>query len=300
MIVHPNFDPVAIHLGPLAVRWYGLMYLIGFILAIVIGRLRLKLPYVAAQGWSARDIDDIVFYGVLGTVLGGRLGYVLFYKPDFYFAHPLDVFKVWQGGMSFHGGFLGVAAAMALFAWQRKRSWLQVTDFIAPMVPSGLAAGRLGNFINGELWGRVTSPDAPWAMMFPGASRDDGAWLAAHPAEAAKWHLNEVFAQYQMLPRHPSELYEIALEGIALFLVLWFYSRKPRPLGAITAVFVIGYGLARFTVEFAREPDDYLGLLSFGLSMGQWLSLPMIVGGTLLLIWAYRRKGALSASAQNR
>lgn len=284
MIVHPNFDPVAIHLGPLAVRWYGLMYLIGFILAIVIGRLRLKLPYVAAQGWSARDIDDIVFYGVLGTVLGGRLGYVLFYKPDFYFAHPLDVFKVWQGGMSFHGGFLGVAAAMALFAWQRKRSWLQVTDFIAPMVPSGLAAGRLGNFINGELWGRVTSPDAPWAMMFPGASRDDGAWLAAHPAEAAKWHLNEVFAQYQMLPRHPSELYEIALEGIALFLVLWFYSRKPRPLGAITAVFVIGYGLARFTVEFAREPDDYLGLLSFGLSMGQWLSLPMIVGGTLLLI----------------
>lgn len=249
MIVHPNFDPVAIHLGPLAVRWYGLMYLIGFILAIVIGRLRLKLPYVAAQGWSARDIDDIVFYGVLGTVLGGRLGYVLFYKPDFYFAHPLDVFKVWQGGMSFHGGFLGVAAAMALFAWQRKRSWLQVTDFIAPMVPSGLAAGRLGNFINGELWGRVTSPDAPWAMMFPGASRDDGAWLAAHPAEAAKWHLNEVFAQYQMLPRHPSELYEIALEGIALFLVLWFYSRKPRPLGAITAVFVIGYGLARFTVE---------------------------------------------------
>lgn len=300
MIVHPNFDPVAIHLGPLAVRWYGLMYLIGFILAIVIGRLRLKLPYVAAQGWSARDIDDIVFYGVLGTVLGGRLGYVLFYKPDFYFAHPLDVFKVWQGGMSFHGGFLGVAAAMALFAWHRKRSWLQVTDFIAPMVPSGLAAGRLGNFINGELWGRVTSPDAPWAMMFPGASRDDGAWLAAHPAEAAKWHLNEVFAQYQMLPRHPSELYEIALEGIALFLVLWFYSRKPRPLGAITAVFVIGYGLARFTVEFAREPDDYLGLLSFGLSMGQWLSLPMIVGGTLLLIWAYRRKGALSASAQNR
>lgn len=300
MIVHPNFDPVAIHLGPLAVRWYGLMYLIGFILAIVIGRLRLKLPYVAAQGWSARDIDDIVFYGVLGTVLGGRLGYVLFYKPDFYFAHPLDVFKVWQGGMSFHGGFLGVAAAIALFAWQRKRSWLQVTDFIAPMVPSGLAAGRLGNFINGELWGRVTSPDAPWAMMFPGASRDDGAWLAAHPAEAAKWHLNEVFAQYQMLPRHPSELYEIALEGIALFLVLWFYSRKPRPLGAITAVFVIGYGLARFTVEFAREPDDYLGLLSFGLSMGQWLSLPMIVGGTLLLIWAYRRKGALSASAQNR
>ncbi len=172
MIIHPNFDPVAIHLGPLAVRWYGLMYLVGFIAAIVVGRIRLKLPHVAAQGWTAKDIDDMMFYGVLGTVLGGRLGYVLFYKADFYFAHPLDVFKVWEGGMSFHGGFLGVTLAMVLFAWQRKRHWLQVTDFVAPMVPTGLAAGRLGNFINGELWGRVTDPHAPWAMMFPGAMRE--------------------------------------------------------------------------------------------------------------------------------
>lgn len=166
MIIHPNFDPVAIHLGPLAVRWYGLMYLVGFILAIVVGRLRLKLPHVAAQGWSAKDIDDMMFYGVLGVVLGGRLGYVLFYKAGYYFSHPLDIFRVWEGGMSFHGGFLGVTLAMALFAWQRKRHWLEVTDFVAPMVPTGLAAGRLGNFINGELWGRVTSPDAPWAMLF--------------------------------------------------------------------------------------------------------------------------------------
>ncbi|MEX3956960.1 prolipoprotein diacylglyceryl transferase [Trinickia sp. EG282A] len=289
MLIHPNFDPVAIHLGPLAVRWYGLMYLVGFVMAIVVGRLRLRLPHVAAQGWTARDIDDMLFYGVLGTIIGGRLGYVLFYKADYYFAHPLDVFKVWQGGMSFHGGFLGVTLAMAIFAWQRNRTWLQVTDFVAPMVPTGLAAGRLGNFINGELWGRVTDPQAPWAMLFQSAAPDDALWLASHPQLAAKWHLYEVFAQYHMLPRHPSELYEVALEGIVLFFVLWFFTRKPRPAGAASAVFLIGYGLARFIVEFAREPDDFLGLLTFGLSMGQWLSLPMILVGVGLFAWSYRR-----------
>ncbi|WP_261521415.1 prolipoprotein diacylglyceryl transferase [Burkholderia multivorans] len=297
MIIHPNFDPVAIHLGPLAVRWYGLMYLVGFIAAIVVGRIRLKLPHVAAQGWTAKDIDDMLFYGVLGTVLGGRLGYVLFYKAGFYLSHPLDVFKVWEGGMSFHGGFLGVTLAMVLFAWQRKRHWLQVTDFVAPMVPTGLAAGRLGNFINGELWGRVTDPGAPWAMLFPGAMRDDAAWLPKHPELVEKWHLADVFMQYQMLPRHPSQLYEIALEGIALFFVLFFFARKPRPMGAVSALFLIGYGLARFTVEFAREPDDFLGLLALGLSMGQWLSLPMIVVGIALMVWAYRRRRTAAAAA---
>jgi phosphatidylglycerol:prolipoprotein diacylglycerol transferase len=289
MLIHPNFDPVAIHLGPLAVRWYGLMYLVGFVLAIVVGRARLRFPHVAEQGWTARDIDDMLFYGVLGTVFGGRLGYVLFYKPEYYFMHPLDIFKVWQGGMSFHGGFLGVTLAMILFAWQRKRSWLQVTDFVAPMVPTGLAAGRFGNFINGELWGRVTDPHAPWAMGFQSAAPDDALWLAAHPGLAAKWHLADVFAQYHMLPRHPSELYEVALEGIVLFVVLWFFSRKPRPVGAASAVFLMGYGLARFIVEFAREPDDFLGLLALGFSMGQWLSLPMIIVGAALFAWSYRR-----------
>jgi len=297
MLIHPNFDPVAIHFGPLAVRWYGLMYLVGFILAVVIARLRLRLPHVAAQGWTARDIDDILFYGVLGTILGGRLGYVLFYKADYYFAHPLDIFKVWQGGMSFHGGFLGVTLAMILFAYQRKRTWLQVTDFVAPMVPTGLAAGRLGNFINGELWGRVTDPTAPWAMLFQSSTNDDALWLTSHPQLAAKWHLAEVFAQYHMLPRHPSELYEIALEGIALFFVLIVFTRKPRPVGAASAVFLIGYGLARFIVEFAREPDDFLGLLALGLSMGQWLSLPMIIVGVVLLVWSYRRARASASSA---
>jgi phosphatidylglycerol---prolipoprotein diacylglyceryl transferase len=297
MLIHPNFDPIAIHLGPLAVRWYGLMYLVAFIQCIVIGRLRLRLPHVAKQGWTPKDIDDMLFYGVLGTILGGRIGYVLFYKASYYFANPLDIFKVWEGGMSFHGGMLGVILAMSLFAYQRKRTWMQVTDFVAPMVPLGLAAGRLGNFINGELWGRVTDPKAPWAMLFPGASTDDAIWLTKHPALDAKWHLHEIFEQYHMLPRHPSELYEIVLEGFALFIVMWLFSRKPRPMGAVSAVFLIGYGLARFTVEFAREPDDYLGLLAANLSMGQWLSLPMIIIGIGMFVWAYRRQKRLGAEA---
>jgi phosphatidylglycerol:prolipoprotein diacylglycerol transferase len=297
MLIHPNFDPIALHLGPLAVRWYGLMYLLAFVQCIVIGRLRLRLPYVAAQGWTTKDIDDILFYGVLGTILGGRLGYVVFYKSSFYLANPLDIFKVWEGGMSFHGGMIGVTIAMVLFAWQRKRTWLQVTDFVAPLVPLGLAAGRFGNFINGELWGRVTNPNAPWAMLFQNASPDDAVWLRTHPQQAAQWNLNEIFERYQMLPRHPSQLYEIALEGFALFVVMWLMSRKQRPMGAISAVFLIGYGIARFTVEFAREPDDYLGLLAMNLSMGQWLSLPMIIGGIGLLIWSYRRGRALPSES---
>ncbi|WP_031362265.1 prolipoprotein diacylglyceryl transferase [Caballeronia sordidicola] len=297
MLIHPNFDPIALHLGPLAVRWYGLMYLLAFVQCIVIGRLRLRLPYVSAQGWTTKDIDDILFYGVLGTILGGRLGYVVFYKSSFYLANPLDIFKVWEGGMSFHGGMIGVTIAMVLFAWQRKRTWLQVTDFVAPLVPLGLAAGRFGNFINGELWGRVTNPNAPWAMLFQNASPDDAIWLRTHPQQAAQWNLNEIFERYQMLPRHPSQLYEIALEGFALFIVMWLMSRKQRPVGAISAVFLIGYGLARFTVEFAREPDDYLGLLAMNLSMGQWLSLPMIIGGIGVLIWSYRRGRALPSES---
>jgi len=297
MLIHPNFDPVAIHLGPLAVRWYGLMYLVAFVSAIVIGRLRLRLPHVASQGWTVKDIDDMLFYGVLGTILGGRLGYVLFYKASYYAAHPLDIFKVWEGGMSFHGGFLGVTFAMVLFAYQRKRTWLQVTDFVAPMVPLGLAAGRLGNFINGELWGRVTDPKAPWAMLFQNSTNDDAIWLAKNPQLDARWRLTNIFEHYHMLPRHPSQLYEIALEGIVLFVVMWTFSRKPRPVGAVSALFLIGYGLARFTVEFAREPDDYLGLLALGFSMGQWLSLPMILAGIVMMVWAYKRHRRVQANA---
>ena len=257
MLIHPQFDPVAIAIGPLAIRWYGLMYLLAFVLLLVLGRLRIKQHPNA--GWNIKQLDDVLFYGVLGVVLGGRLGYVLFYKLNYYLAHPIEIFYVWEGGMSFHGGFLGVIFAMWLFSRREHKPWLSITDFIAPLVPLGLGAGRIGNFINGELWGRPT--DLPWGMVFPNVD---------------------------MVPRHPSQLYEFGLEGIMLFLILWLYSAKPRPTGAVSGLFLIGYGTFRFLVEFSREPDDFLGLLAMGLSMGQWLSLPMVVAGIAMMIWAYR------------
>ena len=259
MLIHPQFDPIALAIGPLAIRWYGLMYLLAFTLLIVLGRIRIKQQTNA--DWDAKRLDDVLFYGVLGVVLGGRLGYVLFYKLGYYLAHPIEIFYVWEGGMSFHGGFIGVAFALWLFARRGKKSWLAVTDFIAPLVPLGLGAGRIGNFINGELWGRPT--DLPWGMVFP--------------------HVD-------LVPRHPSQLYEFGLEGLALFILVWFYSARPRPVGAVSGLFLVGYGTFRFIVEFSREPDDFLGLLSMGLTMGQWLSLPMMVAGVVLMVWAYRKK----------
>ncbi len=258
MLIHPQFDPVAIAIGPLSIRWYGLMYLLAFMMLLVLGRLRIKQH--PDSGWNIKQLDDVLFYGVLGVVLGGRLGYVLFYKFGYYLAHPIEIFYVWQGGMSFHGGFLGVAFAMWLFARRERKSWLAITDFIAPLVPLGLGAGRIGNFINGELWGRPT--DLPWGMVFPNVD---------------------------MVPRHPSQLYEFGLEGLTLFALLWLFSARPRPLGAVSGLFLVGYGTFRFLVEFSREPDDFLGLLAMGLSMGQWLSLPMIVAGVAMMVWAYRR-----------
>ena len=256
MLIHPQFDPVAIHLGPLAIRWYGLMYLMAFAFVLILGRQRIKSqPF---SGWSLRDLDDMLFYGVLGVVLGGRLGYVVFYKLSYYLSHPLEIFYVWQGGMSFHGGFLGVIFAMWLFSRKTTKPWLAVTDFIAPLVPLGLGAGRIGNFINGELWGRAT--DVPWGVVFP---------------------------QVDQTVRHPSQLYEFGLEGLLLFAILWLYSSKQRPKGAISGLFLIGYGTVRFLVEYTREPDDFLGLLSLGLSMGQWLSLPMVIAGIFMMRWAY-------------
>lgn len=267
MMMHPQFDPVAISLGPVAVRWYGLMYLIGFIAVLVLGRRR--ATHDVWRGFEARSLDDILFYGVIGVIVGGRLGYALFYKLDHYLSHPLEIFAVWQGGMSFHGGFLGVLVAMGLLARRDQKPWFAVMDFLAPLVPPGLAAGRLGNFINAELWGRPT--DGPWAMVFPSVDR---------------------------LPRHPSQLYEFALEGVALFVLLWWFSKRPRPLGAVSALFLLGYGIARFAVEYSREPDSFLGLLALGLTMGQWLSLPMIAAGAWLLWWSYRRV-ANNASSSN-
>jgi len=289
MFVHPQFDPVAVQLGPLAVRWYGLMYLLAFMQIVILGKFRARQNLLT--GWHPRDVDDMLFYGVFGTILGGRLGYVLFYKPFYYFEHPAEVLAIWQGGMSFHGGFLGVLIALWLFARIRNKRWLEVTDFVAPLVPLGLAAGRLGNFINGELWGRVTSAAAPWAVYFPQAAAEDKAWISAFPQEAAARGLTAIYEQVAMLPRHPSQLYELALEGLVLFVLLWFYARRRRPLGAVSGLFLVGYGSFRFLIEYAREPDSFLGLLAMGMSMGQWLSLPMIVVGVLMMLWAYWRVG---------
>lgn len=259
MLIHPDFDPVAIRLGPLSIHWYGLMYLLGFMLFLWLGRYRLRLQN--RPGWDAKMLDDLLFYGVLGVVLGGRLGEVLFYHPGYYFSHPLEIVAVWNGGMSFHGGFIGVMAAMFLFARKLGFRWLELMDFIAPLVPLGLGAGRIGNFINGELWGRPT--DLPWGM---------------------------IFTRVDSIPRHPSQLYEFALEGLALFAVLWLYSTRPRPVGAVSGLFLIGYGSFRFIAEFARNPDDGIfGLMTFGISMGQWLSLPMVVAGIVMMVWAHRQ-----------
>ncbi|WP_424192364.1 prolipoprotein diacylglyceryl transferase [Ampullimonas aquatilis] len=272
MLVHPQFDAVAVSLGPLAIRWYGLMYVVGFIAFILLGRLRVKQSHIAAQGWTIEELEDFLFYGVLGVVIGGRLGYVLFYKPSHFLAHPAEIIQVWQGGMAFHGGLLGVLAAMWVFARKRGRTFLQIGDMIAPLVLVGFGMVRLGNFINGELWGRpVIPPDSlPWAMIFPQAG--DG------------------------IARHPSQLYQALLEGVLLLIIMWWYSSKPRAVfakpGAVSGLFLLGYGLQRFLVEFTREPDNFLGLLAMGLSMGQWLSVPMIIGGIGLLIWAYGRKQA--------
>lgn len=256
MFVHPQFDPIALSLGPVAIRWYGLMYLAGFALFAWLGRVRARRM---GGVFTANDIDDLLFYGVLGVILGGRLGYVLFYKAGYYFDHPAEILMVWHGGMSFHGGFLGVLIAVWVFARTRRRNWFDVTDFLAPLIPLGLATGRLGNFINAELPGRVTN--VPWAMIFPNVD---------------------------LQPRHPSQLYQFALEGVALFLLLWWFSSKPRPRAAVSAAFLIGYGAFRFIAEFARQPDDFLGLLAFGMSMGQWLSAPMIIAGLAMMAWAYR------------
>ncbi len=258
MFIHPQFDPVAIQIGPLGIHWYGLMYLIGFLGGLWLGKRRTR--QFPERGYAPRDVDDMLLYIALGVILGGRLGYVLFYQPAHYLAHPLEILALWQGGMSFHGGLLGVLLAMLLYARKTGKRWLGLMDFVAPLVPLGLGAGRLGNFINAELWGKPT--DLPWGVVFP---------------------------QVDALPRHPSQLYEFGLEGVMLFVLLWWFSARPRPVGSVSALFLLGYGISRFAVEFAREPDSFLGPLTLGLSMGQWLSLPMILAG----LWLWRRAYAV-------
>src|SRR6218665_731256 len=272
----PPIDPVALQIGPLAIHWYGLSYLAAFGLFMLLGCRRLRHPPFAGRtgpgAWSRKDVEDILFLGVAGVVLGGRLGYCLFYKPDYYLGHPLEIFALWQGGMAFHGGLLGVIVAMLWFAHSRQRPLLQVADFVAPSVPTRLAAGRVGNFINGALWGRFASPDLPWGMVF------------AHSGS--------------MQPRHPSQVYQFPLEGLLLFVLLWLYARRERRQGQVAAAFLVGYGVLRFIAEQFREPDAFLGIWALGMSMGQWLCLPMIAGGVLLWCRAARRRPAVARGSR--
>lgn len=258
--VLPNIDPIAISIGPLDIRWYGLMYLVGFAFAFwMANRICDK-----SQGvWTREQASDLLFAGFMGVILGGRAGYVFFYQFPSFLENPLYLFKIWEGGMSFHGGVIGVVTAIIIYAKRHQRSILSVGDFIVPLLPVGLGAGRIGNFINSELWGRVT--DSPFGVIFPNAGP---------------------------LARHPSQLYEFALEGVVLFFILWFFIRKPRPAGATAGLFLSGYGIFRFIIEFAREPDAHLGLLTLGMSMGQILSTPMIMIGAGLIIYAYKNNPA--------
>lgn len=263
MLIHPMPNPVAFSLGPLSVRWYGLMYLVAFAQFMALGRVRIRQPHIAAAGWKKEDLDDMLFYGVLGVVIGGRLGEVLFYNPAYYFSHPADIIAVWKGGMSFHGGFLGVIVAMALWGHKRHKNLMDIMDFIAPMVPLGYAAGRIGNFINAELPGRIADPSLPWAMIWPNVDN---------------------------LPRHPSPIYQALVGGVLLFILLWWYARKPRPRMAVSGFFTLGYGCARFFTEYFRVPDYEVAFAGITISAGQMLSLPMIAAGAVLLLLAYRKK----------
>jgi phosphatidylglycerol:prolipoprotein diacylglycerol transferase len=274
MLTHPMPDPVALHLGPVSIHWYGLMYVLAFALFILLGRQRIKQPHIAAQSWKNEDLDDMLFYGMLGVVVGGRLGEVLFYQPAHFLAHPIDIFKIWQGGMSFHGGFLGVLVAMALWARKTKRNLLDVYDFIAPLVPLGYAAGRMGNFINAELPGRVADASLPWAMRWPDIR------FPLHP--------DPVFLEGL---RHPSPLYQLAVDGLLVFVLLWIYSRKARPRLAVGAMFTLLYGCARFFTEYFRVPDWQITVAGLPITSGQMLSLPMIIGALAMLYWAYAIQG---------
>jgi phosphatidylglycerol---prolipoprotein diacylglyceryl transferase len=258
LFTYPEFDPVAVAIGPLEVRWYGIMYLVGFALGWLGGRMHAKRPWSRIR---PEQVDDIVFYCALGAIVGGRVGYMFIYGLSELIADPLSILKVWQGGMSFHGGLLGVMAAMWLYGRQIKQPFFVLTDFIAPWTAFGLFAGRMGNFINGELWGKQTSPDAPWAVIVDGEAR------------------------------HASMLYEAFLEGVVMFVVLWLYTRKPRPTMAASGLFLIIYGVGRFIVEFVRVPDQQIGYLALGwVTMGQVLSVPMIIAGIALFVLAHRRR----------
>ena len=281
MLNYPDIDPVALSLGTWhlfgyefnpAIHWYGITYLVGFLGGYALMYLRSRKPN---SGWTAEQLQDLLFYVALGVVLGGRTGYMLFYDWSNFIENPVTFFKVWEGGMSFHGGLLGVLVAMGLYARFTQRRFFDLTDFIAPVVPIGLGAGRLGNFINGELWGKAT--DLPWGMRLDCAQQRFSYYCGSvHPGYSA--------------PHHPTQLYEFLLEGVVMFIILWLYSAKPRPRMAVSGLFALLYGVFRFGVEFVRMPDEQLKYLAFGwVTMGQILSLPLIVTGVVLLVLAYRK-----------
>lgn len=273
-----NFDPIAISIGPLDVHWYGIMYLLAFLSFWLIGTAKARRQ--KWWGWNEQDVSDVLFYGMIGVIVGGRVGYMLFYGFDALLDNPLSLFKLWDGGMSFHGGLMGVIAAMFLFARKSKKTFWQVADFAAPIAPLGLAFGRLGNFIGGELWGRYT--DLPWAMIFAKSTNinPDNTELLNQA-----WHSGAL----DQFARHPSQLYQASLEGLSLFIILMWYSRKPRPRAAVSGLFLLGYGSFRLFVEFFRQPDAHIGFLAMHwLTMGMLLSLPMILAGIIIMVYAYR------------
>ncbi|MDH5425118.1 MAG: prolipoprotein diacylglyceryl transferase [Gammaproteobacteria bacterium] len=265
MIVYPEIDPVAISFGPVTIHWYGLMYLTGFALVWILGMHRAKQ---ADSGWTKQQVEDLVFFGAVGLILGARIGYILFYNFSAFIDNPVILFKVWQGGMSFHGGALGVMAALVLFARKYNKQYFDITDFMLPLAPPGLMAGRMGNFINAELPGRVADPDLPWAFVYP--------------------HIDN-------LARHPSSLYQALTEGLLLFIILWLFSSSKKPRMAVSGLFLLAYGCFRFTTEFFREPDAHMGFVAFDwMSQGQVLSIPMIIAGMTILLLAYRKQGRSS------
>lgn len=283
MLIHPQFDPVALKIGSIELHWYGLMYLLAFLFAYGLAVYRGK----KRGDFTSEMVSDLIFFGAMGVILGGRIGYMILYGLSDLLTNPLNLFKVWEGGMSFHGGFLGVVIAMFWFGKKYHKHPFTVLDFIAPCVPTGLLFGRIGNFINGELWGRVSASDLPQLMLFPQAVNADFELISTNPELA---NISQTVQNFALLPRHPSQLYQAFSEGVLLFILLWWFSSKPRPRYAISALFLLGYGISRFTTEFFRQPDVGYALIFGWMSKGQLYSLPMIIIGVFLMVKAYKHK----------